>query len=78
MPVNDGGEDTSHCIVIEAIDADNVEVSGEAISDGVATTSRRTHPTDYQLETKRACMNYKNIQYRSSIILICNFNFTYS
>lgn len=46
MPVNNGGEDTRHCVVIEAIDADYVEVSGEAIGDRVPTTSRWTHPTD--------------------------------
>ena len=50
VPVHDGGEDTSHCVIIKAVNADNVEVSSEAISDGVPTTSWRTHPTNQQLQ----------------------------
>ena len=50
VPVHDGGENTSHCIVIKAINADYVEVSSEAISDCVPTTSWWTHPTNQQLQ----------------------------
>ena len=46
MPVDDGGENAGHRVVIKAIDADNVEVSGEAIGDGVSATSRWAHPTN--------------------------------
>ena len=46
ISVHNGGEDMSHLVVIKAVDDDNVEVSGEAISDCVPATSRWTHPTD--------------------------------
>ena len=45
MPIDDGGEDTCHRVVIKPINADNVKVSGEPTGDCVATTSWRTHPT---------------------------------
>ena len=43
MPVHDPAEYQLHSVVIELVDGECVEVSEEPWSDGVATTSRRTH-----------------------------------
>ena len=43
MPVGDRGEDVPHGVFVEGVDADDVEVSEEALRDVVASAARGAH-----------------------------------
>ena len=49
MPVNNGGEDLSHSVVIKRVNGYDIHVSSESIRDIITTSTRGTHGRNEEL-----------------------------
>ena len=48
MPIQDGTENVFHSVLAEGVDADDIEVSNEAMCYWIATSTRWTHRCHHQ------------------------------